>query len=119
MNSAVITKIEYRLKGTEVFQEILFTAFTAKLSQLQEHTNAGTIYTNTLGFKIPKCTDENDALLKSLAAYRSIWKVTDANSVVHTIGTDDIPARLNFSKNIEGQPGNYNGYELSVTAKSI
>lgn len=119
MNAAVITKIEYRLPGEQDFIQVSFTAFSANINQQQEKTNSGTIYTSTLGLKIPKCSDENDAFLKSLAARKSIWRVTDANEVVHYIGTDSIPSRLNFTKTIDGQPGNYNGYQLTVKAKSV
>lgn len=119
MNSAVITKIEYRLQGDQDFIQIGFTAFSANVNQTQEETNAGIVYTSTLGFKIPKCSDENDAFLKSLTSRRSIWRVTDANEVVHNIGNDIIPARLNFTKTIDGQPGNYNGYKVTVKAKGV
>ena len=119
MNSGVIIKIEYRLKDSAVYAEIAFTAFSAKINQAQERTDAGIIYTTSLDFKIARCSDENDAFLKSLSAMRSVWRVTDANEVVHSIGTDQIAARLNFVKAIDGQPGNYNGYIVNVQAKSI
>ena len=117
-NSAVVIKLEYRLQGNPDFIQIWFTAFSANVNQTQEETKAGIVYTNTLVFKIPKCSDENDAFLKSLASRRSVWRATDANEVVHVIGTDSIPSRLNFTKTIDGQPGNYNGYQLTIKAKS-
>lgn len=119
MNSAVITKIEYRLKDSAVFAEIAFTAFSAKINQTNERTDAGIVYTSSLEFKIARCTDANDAFLYSLSASRSVWRVTDANEVVHYIGSDQIAARLSFVKAIDGQPGNYNGYMVNVRAKSI
>jgi hypothetical protein len=119
MNSAVITKIEYRLKTSPDYIDIPFIGFSANLNKIQEETTAGTRYTSTLGFKISKCSPENDEFLTSLSAQELIWRVTDANEKVHYVGSDTIPARLNFTKTIDGQPGNYNGYQLTVKAKSI
>ena len=118
-NSKVITKLEYRFKGVVDFIEMSFTNYPDPISRTSENTKAGIIFTDILTFKTPKCTDETDSLLKSLASHLTIWQVSYSDDTVDAIRTDELPARLKFVRMNGGQPGNYNGYEISVQAKSV
>lgn len=118
-NNKVITKIEYRFKGMVDFLEIQFTNYPDPVTRSSEKTNAGNVYTDTLTFKTPQFNDETDLLIKSLASHLTIWQVSYSDDTVDAVGTDELPARVNFKRMNGGQPGNYNGYEISVQAKSI
>jgi hypothetical protein len=118
MNSAVISKIEYRFPGNAQFTEIWFTQFSASLKEKAATTKAGTLYTATINFKVAKNSSGNDTLLKSLARRKAIYQLTDANGTVFIAGTDKVRARLEFQRAIDGKPGNFNGYNVTVTYKS-
>jgi hypothetical protein len=116
MNSAVITKIEYRLLENPDFTILAFILYSAKFNEPPfKKTSAGKLYTTTLDLAIPKITSGNDTLIKSIADRKAQFKVTDANGTVYLIGNDQFPARLAHESALDGTPGSFGGYKCKIT----
>lgn len=116
MNSAVIIKLEYRLPDIEQFTPIHYTGFSANLAEQTSETFAGVQHTASLRFRIPKCDAEKDRLMVSLSQRRAIYRATDANGSVYTLGSDQRGAKLLYSRSIDGKAGGFNGYETVITS---
>ena len=117
MNSAVITKLEYRFPNVEQFTPISYTGFSANLTEQTGRSFAGVLHTATLQFRIPKCDDEKDRLMLSLSQRRAIYQATDANGAVYRIGSAKRGALLLYNRTVDGKAGGFNGYEAVITLK--
>ena len=115
MNSAVITKLEYRFPDQAQFTPIGYTGFSANITEQTSESNAGVLHKATLQFRIPKCDAEKDRLMQSLSSRRAIYQATDGNGAVYVIGARDRGARLLYSRTVDGKPGALNGYEAVIT----
>ncbi len=118
MNSAVITKIEYR-----VFPEVNFSAFeiipySGKLSEDISETKAGNVYACVVDFNVAKSEQAKDTTLKSVLKRKAQFRVIDANNIVYLVGDENYPARLVYSRGIDGTPGSFNGYKCKINRKS-
>ena len=118
MNAAVITKIEYRIFPEEVFSELEIIPNSGKLIETVSNTNAGYVFSCVIDFNIAKSEQTNDSLLKSVLNRKAQFRVTDANDVVHLVGSESYPGRLSYSKNIDGTPGSFNGYHCKINRNS-
>lgn len=117
MNSAVITKLEYRFPNVELFIPISYTGFSANLAEQTSKSYAGVLHAATLQFRIPKCDAEKDRLMLSLSQRRAIYRATDANGAVYVVGSIKRGAQLLYSRTVDGKPGGFNGYEAVITLK--
>lgn len=118
MNSAVITKIEYKRTGEAGFTQLDIIPFSGKFSETQEDTNAGIIFSAAANFKMAKIEPDTDSLLNTLTGRQASFKITDANGTVHTVGDTIYRARFYFDKRADGNPGSFNGYECRITCTS-
>lgn len=119
MNSAVITKIEYRVFPEAEFSELDIIPQSGKLSELLQKDGGGNSYYDcAVDFTMAKSEAAKDTLLKSVASRKAQYRITDANEVVYLVGDESYPARLTHNRNIDGQPGSFNGYRCSVFCKS-
>ncbi len=117
MNSAVITKLEYRFPDQALFTQISFTGFSANLTEQTSETFAGVLHTAVIQFRIPKSDAEKDRLMLSLSLRRAIYQATDGNGVVYVIGSKERGARLLYNRGADGKAGGLNGYEAVITWK--
>ena len=117
MNSAVITKLEYRFPNIELFTPIGYTGFSANLAEQTSKTFAGVLHTATLQFRIPKCDAKKDRLMLSLSQRRAIYQATDANGAVYIVGSVKRGAQLLYNRTVDGKAGGFNGYEAVITLK--
>lgn len=115
MNTSVIVKIEYKFKESESWTEMAFTAYSASMSEKTETAYAGRKAICTVNFRVPQANNSNSELLNQIASRRSMWQITDSNMQVHRLGNDTIRARMEFTKQIDGKPGGWNGYECVIT----
>lgn len=120
MNSAVITKIEYRIFPEANFTELKIIPHSGKLSEiLQKDSASNSYYDCNVNFLMAKSEAAKDTLLNSVAIKKSQYRVTDANGIVYLIGTETYPARLTYNRNLDGKPGSFNGYRCIVACKSV
>lgn len=119
MNSAVITKIEYRIFPDVDFTELDTIPHSGKLSEpLLTDDGGNDYYDCNVPFTIAKSEAAKDTLLKSIKNRRAQYRVTDANSVVYLVGDESYPARLTYTRNLDGSPGSFNGYRCSIDCTS-
>ena len=118
MNSAVITKVEYALNDSGVFTELDIIPHSGKISEANENTSAGILYTTQADFKMAKSSIETDSILKSISGRRAKYRITDANDVIYLVGSDICCANMTFVRTAEGNPGGFNGYQCQVVQKS-
>ncbi|WP_299576656.1 hypothetical protein [uncultured Sunxiuqinia sp.] len=118
MNSAVITKIEYQLDGQQDFSEIEIIPHSAKMSEDHARTRAGDLHKTNAQFNIAKVCPETDSILLAVKSRRAQFRITDANGVIHLVGSTSYPARLSYEKGLDGSPGSFNGYRCLITCSS-
>lgn len=118
MNSAVIIKIEIKPEGASGFEEINLTGFTGNLVKVAVRTRAGNHYSTTIRLKVPKCNEETGQLLDGWLGRKAEIKATDANDMIHHVGDTRYPARLTYEQSLEGSPGGWNGYDVTITHNS-
>lgn len=120
MNSAVITKIEHRVFPDENFNQLDIIPYSGKLSSPFQKTSAGNGYYNTsVAFSIAKSSASNDAILKNIVNRKAQYRVSDANGVVYLVGNETYPARLTYTRALDGSPGSFNGYQCVITCQSV
>ncbi|MDA3867747.1 MAG: hypothetical protein PF489_13515 [Salinivirgaceae bacterium] len=117
-NSGVIIKIEYKYTEADSFNEIQFTPRSAKLNQDAKKTGAGVLHTTKVPFKIAKNEKATKEPISTLLNRKAIYRVTDGNYTTYTLGDDEIKARLNYSLELGGSPGSFNGREVEITWQS-
>ena len=120
MNSAVITKIEYRVFPEANFTELDTIPHSVKLSELLQKDSSGNRYFDCqVNFNVAKSEAAKDTILKSIAVRKAQYRVTDANGVVYLVGDETYPARLIHNRNLDGKPGSFNGYHCTISTKNV
>lgn len=115
MNSAVITKIEYRLLENPEFTILDIILYSGKLKQDQAISGAGEKYTTIVDVSVPKINPDNNSIIKSINRRKAQFRVTDANGTVYLLGNDEYPARLVHQKALDGTAGSFGGYKCTIT----
>lgn len=115
MNSAVIIKIEIKTQGAPGFEEVSLTGFTGSLAKVAVKTRAGIHYNTTIKLKTPRCSDVTSKQLDGWIGRKAEIKATDANGMVHLVGDTTYPARLSYEQSLDGNPGGWNGYDVTIT----
>lgn len=115
MNVGIITKIELMEVGEEEFTEVTFTMFSAQFGSETEKSQAGFSYKLAIKLKIPKIEEATSAYLHNLLGRKLAVQFTDGNGNVHTAGDATYPARLQYNQAIGGGPGDWIGYDVSIT----
>lgn len=119
MNSGVITKIEYCIFPTVSFTELEIIPYSGKVFEDIKKDDGGNEYSDcTIDFKIAKSETAKDTILKSIVNRKGKYRINDANGVVYVVGDDTYPARLTYTRNLDGQPGSFNGYNCVITCKT-
>ena len=118
MNAAVITKIEYKLPGSENFIVLDIVPQSGKLKEDPKPTNAGLVYNTLVDFLIAGISGELDYEIKSINNRKAYFRVTDADDVVYLVGSTDYPARLSAQIDLGGTPGAFKGYRCTITQNS-
>ena len=118
MNSGVITKVEYKPTGASSFTELAVIPHSGTISEQNKEIPAGNIFMMTAGFKVAGINPATDTILNNLAGPRAIYKITDANGTVYTIGDSSYRARLSYTHHADGAPGSFNGYDCEVTRQA-
>jgi hypothetical protein len=118
MNSAVITKIEYKLPDQENFIVLDIVPESGKLKQDPKQTSAGMVYTAISEFLIAGISGELDYEIKSINHRKAYFRITDADDVVYMVGSPEFPARLSAQLDMGGTPGAFKGYRGTITHNS-
>ena len=118
MNSAVITKVEYANYGSDVFTVLDIIPHSGKISESNEQTKAGLLYSTQADFKMAKSSVETDSILKSISGRRAKFRITDANNTIYMVGSDSRGAILTSTRSADGVAGGFNGYQCQITQKS-
>jgi hypothetical protein len=120
MNSAVITKIEHRIFPEANFVQLEIIPHSGKLSSpFQKNSSGNSYYNTTVTFNIAKSEPAKDAILKNIVSRKGQYRITDANGVVYLVGSETYPARLTYTRAIDGTPGSFNGYRCVITCQSV
>ena len=120
MNSAVITKIEYRIFPNANFSNLEIIPQSGKLSSPRKKDAGGNAYFETsVPFNMAKSEPVKDDMLKNIVSRKGQFRITDANGFVYLVGNESYPARLNYGKALQGTPGSFNGYQCVITCKSV
>lgn len=114
MNTGVILKLEYKLAGETGYQELKFTGFSANFTSNQEQTPSGAKFSLKIQARIPKIGPENSSLLFYLMGRPLEVRFQDSNGITHTAGSSTFPSRLGYNQSIGGNPGDWNGYEITI-----
>lgn len=114
MNSAVITKIEYKLPEQENFTTLDIVPQSGKLKEDPSRTTSGIIYNTVVDFLIAGVSAELNSQIKSIDARKAYFRCTDADNVVYLVGSADYPARIICQVDLGGTPGLFKGYRCSI-----
>jgi len=117
MNSAVITKIEYKPVSGSTFTEIAIIPHSGNFLEILEETRAGKVFSAKSEFKIAKIDSETDELIQSIAESKNTFNLTDSNGNVHSVGDAGYRAKFIYSRHVDGTPGAFNGYICTITRK--
>lgn len=115
MNPGIILQLQYKIDGESSYTDLTYTAFTAGYTTEARKTRAGWSYLMKITCKIPKIEDATSDTLGNLIGRKLNIKFKDANENFHYAGNTSFPARLTFDEKIGGQPGDFNGYEVTIT----
>jgi len=115
MNSAVITKIEYKLPEEENFTVFDIVPQPEKLRENPDRSGAGAKLTTVVNFLIAGISNESSNAMKSIVYRKAYFRVTDADNVVYLVGSTDYPARLTYELQLGGAPGTFKGFSCTIT----
>ncbi|WP_372775642.1 hypothetical protein [Mangrovibacterium sp.] len=115
MNSGVITKVEYMPNTGSEFEQMDIIPHSGIFSEPTGNQNGNIYYSFAFDFKIAEVKPETDNKLDSMIGKRGIFRITDANNRVYTIGDAIFKANFTFTRRLDGTPGSFNGYDCSVT----
>ena len=115
MNAGVIIKLEYLEIGHEEYSEMPVTGFSGSYRMETIQSDAGTSFQVKISARIPKIQKTTTDTLTYLINRKLTVRFTDANRSVHTLGDSEYLARMTWKSSIGGNPGDWNGYELSIT----
>lgn len=118
MNPGIVIQIQYKIDGASSYSDLSYTGFTASYTTEAKKSRAGWSYHLKLNCKIPKISSTTSATLGNLVGKKLRIKFKDGNDNFHYAGNTSFPARLSFDEKIGGQPGDFNGYEVSITHES-
>lgn len=118
MNSGIIIKVEYRVFPASSFLTLTIIPYSGKFNEVLSRVKEGALYAWEGSFDIAKLTDTTDQLLDSIAQRKAQFRITDGNGTLHLVGTDQYPARMLYSRQVDNQPGAYNGYRCTILRKS-
>lgn len=118
MNSAVITKIEYRIFPDAEFTLLTHIMYSGKLNEESADAEGVNLFTSTLNFSVAKITASTDSEIKSVKNRQAQFRVTDGNGTVYLVGDESYPARLVAQSALDGSPGSFNGYRCTVTCRA-
>lgn len=118
MNSAVITKVEYKLPEDLNFSVIDFVPQSGKMNEEPKATGAGTIYTTIIEFNIAGLSVVADELVKRLNNRKAYFKLTDSEGLVYNVGSENFAARFLAKSALDGSPGSFRGYRCFITLNS-
>lgn len=118
MNAGTILKVEYRLDGETPYTELDFSGFSASFESTVTRSAAGYSFHLQLGMKIPRISRTVSDTLGPLVGQKLNIRFTDGNQMVHTAGNSSYPARMTYREEIQGTPGGWNGYEVTITQES-
>lgn len=118
MNSAVIVKVEYKPNGENDFLTLDIIPHSGNIVEENKETIAGMVFSTKAGFKIAESKPVTDTLLNSLIGRRAIFKITDANGIIYTVGDSSYRARFQYTRRADGTPGSFNGYDCEVTREA-
>lgn len=118
MNSAIITKIEYKPKAGGNYAEITIVPHSGTFSEDQQLTRAGTVFLQNVQFRIAKIDPDTDSDLEILIGKQNIFKITDSNGKTHEFGNSLNGPLFLYTKRIDGSPDGFNGYDCNLTRRS-
>ncbi|OFX52334.1 MAG: hypothetical protein A2066_00130 [Bacteroidetes bacterium GWB2_41_8] len=119
MNSAVITKIEYRLLENQDFTILDFILYSGKFKQDPDKSGAGVKYITIVDVSVPKINADSNSIVKSINNRKAQFRITDANGTIYLLGNDEHPARLVHQKALDGTAGSFGGYKCTITYKTV
>lgn len=115
MNSAVITKIEYKLPGAADFDIFDIVPETGKLSEDHKIVDGNLIYTTIIDFLIAGLNIDLKGLIRSLEGRKCYFRITDADDLIYLVGSVDYMARLSAELDLGGTPGSFKGYRCKIS----
>jgi hypothetical protein len=115
MSIGIIRKMEYRLLENAEFSEFSFTGFSGTIRKVTQRPNGNVLHTTTISLKAPEITETKTAQLDGLLFRKAQYRVTDGNGRIHLVGDGFYAARLAYEQGINGQPGSWNGYTITIT----
>lgn len=118
MNSAVIVKIEWKLKEADQFSVFDMIPHSGTLSENKEETAAGEVFTFNAGFKIARSQLATDKTLEAIRGQKVVFKITDANDVVYLLNDLRFRSRFSYTRRLDGTPGSFNGYDCQISRNS-
>ena len=118
MNSAVITKAEYKLPGENDFSVLDIVPHSGKITQEPKRTNAGLIYSVKADFLIVGTSSEQSYLLSQLNNRKASFRLTDADGIIYFVGSENYPARMLATLDLGGSPGSFKGHRCLITLNS-
>lgn len=115
MNSAVITKIEYKLPGDEEFSILDIVPESGKVKEEPKRTNSGLLYNTVADFLIAGLSVELNEQIRLINGRKSYFRITDADELIYLVGSVDFPARLTAQFDLGGTPGSFKGYRCTIS----
>lgn len=117
-NSGVIIKIEYAIFPSTSFIDLDIIPYSGKFSENFQKTAAGAVFNFSADFSIEKIETATDEMLAALVDRKAAFRLTDGNGTRHICGTGIYPARLAYSREVNNEPGGFNGYRCSIARLS-
>lgn len=110
-NIAVISKIEYLRGGT--YSQLKFQQSSAIYKCKRFDQAPGVLNKHELAFSITPLSVENDAITTELAL-SPFLRLSDVNGYIIIIGDYDIMPKYEIEREIDGKPGSFRGYKITV-----
>ncbi len=115
MNSGVITKIEYQPNTGGEFEQLDIIPHSGSFNEPMKETPAGNVFSFSSNFKIAEVKPETDIKLIGMTGRRGIFRITNVNDQVYTVGDSVYKADFTYTRRMDGTPGSFNGYDCQVT----
>ena len=118
MNSAVITKVEYRLPDDEDFSSLDIVPYSGKINEEASRTYSGIGYSLKADFLIAGMSIEQNELINGLNRRKALFRLTDADDLVYLVGTETLPARMLATLDLGGAAGAFKGHRCTINYNS-
>jgi hypothetical protein len=112
-------KVTVTLKAGKTWDSFKCTAMKGTYDSQEKIEAAGSSFDNKVTFPVAKIRADASVALNAMQNNRYLCRITLMNGDMILLGSMESPMTKTHSAKVEGDPGGFNGYNVTMEGKSI